>query len=184
MNQNKFMLGVDIGTTSTKAVLYRETGEIIAQSNQGYDLNTPDVRTAEQNPEEIYQAVLYVIRQTIKDSEIDKEDLSFISFSSAMHSLIAMDENNKAITPCITWADNRSLNWANKIKDEWNGNDVYMRTGTPIHPMSPLSKITWLEQEHPELAGKTKKYIGIKEYVFNQLFGEYVMDYSLGSATG
>ncbi len=184
MNQNKVMLGVDIGTTSTKAVLYRETGEIIAQSSQGYDLHTPDVRTAEQNPEEIYQAVLYVIRETIKDAEIDKKDLSFISFSSAMHSLIAMDENNKAITPCITWADNRSLNWANKIKNEWNGNDVYMRTGTPIHPMSPLSKITWLEQERPEVAEKTKKYVGIKEYVFYQLFGEYVMDYSLGSATG
>ncbi len=184
MNQHKFMLGVDIGTTSTKAVLYRETGEIIAQSNQGYDLHTPDVRTAEQNPDDIYQAVLHVIRETVKESEIDKKDLSFISFSSAMHSLIAMDEDNKAITPCITWADNRSSHWAAKIKNEWNGHDVYLRTGTPIHPMSPLSKITWLEQEQPETAEKTKKYIGIKEYVFYQFFGDYVMDYSLGSATG
>ncbi len=184
MNQNRFMLGVDIGTTSTKAVLYRETGEIMAQSNQGYDLHTPDVRTAEQNPEEIYQAVCHVIKQTMKESAIDQEKLSFISFSSAMHSLIAMNEDNEAITPCITWADNRSSNWTNKIKNEWNGHDVYLRTGTPIHPMSPLSKITWLEQEHPEIAEQTKKYIGIKEYVFYQFFGEYVMDYSLGSATG
>ncbi|MFD1064864.1 gluconokinase [Oceanobacillus locisalsi] len=178
------MLGVDIGTTSTKAVLYRETGEIMAQSSQGYEMQTPDVRTAEQNPEDIYQAVRFVIWETVKESKMDTADLSFISFSSAMHSLIAMDENDKAITPCITWADNRSSHWTNKIKNEWNGHDIYLRTGTPIHPMSPLSKITWLEQEHPEIAEKTKKYIGIKEYVFYQFFGEYVMDYSLGSATG
>src|SRR5699024_10636238 len=58
------------------------------------------------------------------------------------------------------------------------------KTGTPIHPMSPLTKITWLEQDHPEIAAKTKKYIGIKEYIFFRLFGEYVVDHSIASATG
>lgn len=184
MNTNKYMLGVDIGTTSTKAVLFRETGEIIAQSNHGYDLYTPDVRTAEQDPEEIYAAVCQVIRETMKKSAIAQSDLSFISFSSAMHSLIAMDAEGNAITPCITWADNRSSQWANRIKSEMNGHAIYLRTGTPIHPMSPLSKIAWIEHDQPEIAEKTKKYIGMKEYVFYQLFGEYVMDYSLASATG
>src|SRR5690625_2691959 len=50
--------------------------------------------------------------------------------------------------------------------------------------MSPLCKIAWLEQDKPELAQKTKKYIGIKEYVFHKLFGEYVVDYSIASAMG
>ncbi len=184
MNQNKYMLGVDIGTTSTKAVLYRETGEIIAQGNHGYDLHTPDVSTAEQDPEEIYLAVRLTIKQVMEESTIDKEDLSFISFSSAMHSLIAIDEQHQAITPCITWADNRSAGWAKKIKQEMNGHEIYLKTGTPIHPMSPLSKITWIQNERPEIAEKTKKYIGIKEYIFYQLFGEYVVDHSIASATG
>ena len=56
-----YMLGVDIGTTSTKAVLFTEKGEIIQQENIGYPLYTPDISTAEQNPEEIYQAVLQAI---------------------------------------------------------------------------------------------------------------------------
>src|SRR5699024_2646771 len=54
----------------------------------------------------------------------------------------------------------------------------------PIHPMSPFSKITWLEHDHPEIARETKKYIGIKEFVFQRLFGEYVVDHSIASATG
>ena len=56
-----YMLGVDIGTTSTKAVLFTEKGEIIQQENIGYPFHTPDISTAEQNPEEIYQAVLQAI---------------------------------------------------------------------------------------------------------------------------
>jgi len=177
-----YMLGVDIGTTSTKAVLFSEQGEVIQQENIGYPLYTPDISTAEQNPEEIFQAVLQAMSNIMKVHS--GKPLLFVSFSSAMHSVIAIDENDRPLTPVITWADNRSEAWAHKIKDEWNGHEIYKRTGTTIHPMSPLSKITWLVKEHPELASKAKKYIGIKEYIFKKFFNEYVVDYSLASSMG
>lgn len=176
------MMGVDIGTTSTKAVLFTEKGDVVEKANVGYPLHTPDISTAEQDPDEIFQAVLEAVTQ-IKKAHEDKA-ISFISFSSAMHSLIAVDEHGLPITPCITWADNRSEKWSEKIKTEWNGHGIYRRTGTPIHPMSPLSKITWLVQEHPEIDSRTYKYIGIKEYIFHKLFGTYVVDHSIASATG
>ncbi|MBT2729896.1 gluconokinase [Bacillus sp. ISL-75] len=175
-----YMLGLDIGTTSTKAVLFTEKGEVIQQENIGYPLYTPDISTAEQDPEEIFTAVVQAISRIMKQHP--QKEISFISFSSAMHSLIAMDENDQPLTPCITWADNRSEAWAHKIKNELNGNEVYRRTGTPIHPMSPLSKITWIVNERPEIAEKAKKYIGIKEYIFKKFFDQYVVDYSLASA--
>lgn len=184
MDKNRYMLGVDLGTTSTKAVLFRENGEIVASENNGYELYTPDIYTAEQDPEDIFQAVLLSIGNVMKKSGIDPKDLSFVSFSSAMHSVIAIDENNQALTRCITWADNRSSKWADKIKEELHGHDIYTRTGTPIHPMSPLCKIAWLEHDVPEIASKTKKYIGIKEYVFYKLFHKYAVDYSIASCTG
>lgn len=184
MDENKYMLGVDIGTTSTKAVLFRETGEIMAQENNGYDLYTPDISTAEQDPEEIFQAVILSIGNVMRHSQINPMELSFISFSSAMHSVIAIDENGQPLTRCITWADNRSAKWAERIKDEDNGHEIYLKTGTPIHPMSPLSKVAWMEHEKTEIARKTKKYIGIKEYIFNKFFDDYVVDYSIASATG
>ncbi|WP_394191572.1 gluconokinase [Paenisporosarcina quisquiliarum] len=179
-----YMLGVDIGTTSTKAVLFTQQGEIIQQENKGYPLHTPDISTAEQDPDEIFQAVLHVISKVIAKSNISSEDLQFISFSSAMHSVIAMDEHDQPLTQCITWADNRSEAWTRKIKEEMNGHEVYKRTGTPIHPMSPLSKLAWIVNEKPEIASKAKKYIGIKEYVFKKLFDQYVVDHSLASAMG
>ncbi|NMD72091.1 gluconokinase [Bacillus sp. DNRA2] len=178
----KYMLGIDIGTTSTKAVLFTDKGEVIQTENIGYPLYTPDISTAEQNPDEIFQAILQAITNIMKQHP--QKQLLFISFSSAMHSVIALDENDQPITRCITWADNRSEAWAYKIKTELNGLEIYKRTGTPIHPMSPLSKITWLVNEHPEIAQKAKKYIGIKEYIFKKFFDQYVVDYSLASAMG
>ena len=177
-----YMMGVDIGTTSTKAVLFTEQGEVVANENIGYPLHTPDISTAEQDPEEIFQAVLTAMTNVVRDHQ-DKT-ISFVSFSSAMHSLIAMDEHDQPLTPCITWADNRSEAWSQKIKEEWNGHNVYRRTGTPIHPMSPLSKITWLVRGESGIDSKTKKYIGIKEFVFQRFFGQYVVDHSLASAMG
>ncbi|WP_057914451.1 gluconokinase [Peribacillus muralis] len=177
-----YMLGVDIGTTSTKAVLFTKKGDVIGQANIGYPLYTPDMTTAEQDPEEIFQAVLKAV-STITKQHADKKP-SFLSFSSAMHSVIAMDENGQPLTPCITWADNRSEAWAHKIKAELNGHEVYKRTGTPIHPMSPLSKITWIVNDRPEIAAHVKKYIGIKEYIFKRLFDQYVVDHSLASSMG
>lgn len=154
------MLGIDIGTTSTKAVLFSEKGDVIQQENIGYPLYTPDISTAEQDPDEIFSAVVQAIANIMKNHH-DKK-LSFVSFSSAMHSVIAMDENDVPLTPVITWADNRSEAWARRIKEEWNGHEVYKRTGTPIHPMSPLSKITWLVKERPEIASRTKNISALK----------------------
>ncbi|WP_342429679.1 gluconokinase [Neobacillus sp. FSL H8-0543] len=177
-----YMLGIDIGTTSTKAVLFSVKGDVIQQENIGYPLYTPNISTAEQDPEEIFQAVLQAISKITKNHS-DK-NLSFISFSSAMHSIIAMDEKDQPLTSVITWADNRSEAWAHKIKDELNGHEVYKRTGTPIHPMSPLSKIAWIVNERPEIATRAKKFIGIKEYIFKKFFDQYVVDHSLASAMG
>lgn len=175
-----YMLGIDIGTTSTKAVLFSEKGEVIQQENIGYPLYTPNISTAEQDPEEIFQAVLQAVSAIMKHHSQKK--LLFVSFSSAMHSLIAMDEDDRPLTPCITWADNRSEAWSHKIKHELNGQEIYRRTGTPIHPMSPLSKIAWIVNDRPEIAARTKKYIGIKEYIFKKFFDQYVVDHSLASA--
>ncbi|WP_171056257.1 gluconokinase [Paenibacillus sinopodophylli] len=178
------MIGVDIGTTSTKSVLFTANGAIVSSHGIEYPLHSPSPAIAEQNPEEIFNAVIATIRHVMRSSNVQPDQILCVSFSSAMHSVIAVDQEGLPITNCITWADNRSMEWANKIKNEWNGHQIYLRTGTPIHPMSPLSKLTWLRHDHKELFDRAFKFISIKEYVFFKLFGRYVIDYSIASATG
>ncbi|MGG3467223.1 gluconokinase [Neobacillus pocheonensis] len=184
MMNAKYVIGVDIGTTSTKSVLFATNGTVIATHGIEYPLFSPTPATAEQDPEEIFQAVIDTIKTVIKKSETSPSDILCISFSSAMHSVIAVDESGKPITRCITWADNRSAEWAEKLLTEMNGHDIYLRTGTPIHPMSPLSKLVWLKEDQAEIFNRTYKFISIKEYVFYKLFNQYVIDYSIASATG
>ncbi|CAM3961912.1 gluconokinase [Paenibacillus alkaliterrae] len=180
----KYVIGVDIGTTSTKSVLFTVNGSIVASHGIEYPLHSPSPAIAEQDPDEIFRAVLGTIGQAVAKSNVQPADILCVSFSSAMHSVIAVDKEGTPLTKCITWADNRSLEWTNKIKNDWNGHDIYLRTGTPIHPMSPLSKLTWLRHDHKELFDRSYKFISIKEYVFFKLFGRYVIDYSIASATG
>ena len=120
----------------------------------------------------------------MQSSGISAESILFVSFSSAMHSVIAVDSQGKPLTACITWADNRSAGAAQRLKNELNGHELYLRTGTPIHPMSPITKLMWLREEDPELFQQTYKFISIKEYIFSNLFGEYVIDHSIASSTG
>ncbi|GEB77401.1 gluconokinase [Sporolactobacillus inulinus] len=179
-----YMIGADIGTTSTKAVLYKTDGTIVAYSNMGYPLYTPDAFTAEQDPEEIFTAVLSAIREVVAKGGVSPQSIAFVSFSCAMHSLVPVDAEGKPLMRCMTWADNRSIEWCDKIKKTMGGHDIYMKTGTPIHPMSPLPKLVWMKNERPELFNQTKKFISIKEYIFYKLFHTYVVDYSIASSTG
>lgn len=183
MDKREYMLGVDIGTTSTKAVLFLHNGEVVANHHIGYPLLTPTPSTAEQDPDEIFNAVIGTIQETVRKSSVNPTEIACVSFSSAMHSVIAVDADGEPLTKCITWADNRSVRWVEKIKNELGGHEVYLRTGTPIHPMAPLAKILWLREEHADLFARASKFIGIKEYVFLKLFGEYIVDHSIASAT-
>ncbi|OKH39432.1 gluconokinase [[Phormidium ambiguum] IAM M-71] len=179
-----YVIAVDIGTTSTKSVLFSETGKMLQRAAVDYPLLTPVPGAAEQEPETIFSAVLTTVQQVIETSKINPAEILCLSFSSAMHSLIAVDNQGKLLTKSITWADNRSAKWAEIVQKEKQGKEIYLRTGTPIHPMSPLIKIIWLREEYPEVFAKAAKFISIKEYIFYQLFGEYVIDYSIASTTG
>lgn len=180
----KYMIGVDIGTTSTKSVLYDENGQFIMKHNIGYELHTPNVDVSEENPDELFDAVLMTVKYVVREANIAKEDIKLISFSAQMHSLVAMDENHHRLTENITWADNRASKYATLINNQYNGLDIYRRTGTPIHPMSPLSKIFWMKHEQQSTFDNTAMFADIKTYILYQLFEQYVIDHSMASATG
>lgn len=175
-------MGVDIGTSSTKAVLFNEQGEVIHREAIHYNLVTDETGKAEESPTEIFEAVITSIRHVM--SKINKADLRGISFSSAMHSLIAAKSNGELLTECITWADGRSSEALENVKRDNYLFQLYEATGTPIHPMSPFAKICWLKETEPELFNRTEKFIDIKAYILYRFFGVWVMDESLASGTG
>lgn len=180
----QYFLGIDIGTTSTKAIVFDEEGKTVSKSAIEYSIYSPRPDFREQNPDEILEAVIGTLKESIKQANINVNDLKFISFSSMMHSIIAVDINGDPLTQCIIWNDNRSISYVEQFKKNGKGRELYLKTGTPTHPMSPLYKLMWLKDNEPEVYNKAHKFISIKEYVFYKFFHEYIVDYSVASATG
>jgi gluconokinase len=177
------MIGVDIGTSSTKVIAYSTNGEVLAITRRSYELLQPYAGCAEQDPETLYTAVIESITELCKKME-GQADIEGFSFSSAMHSFLALDIENKPLTKIITWADTRSSGEAEELGKHPHAKKLYERTGVPMHPMTPLTKICWLKQNMPHLSGKTAMYSGIKEYILFRLLGEHIIDHSIASATG
>lgn len=177
---NNYILAIDIGTTSTKIVAFDYKRKLLQKCSNSYPILSPQPNFKEQNPIEIYEALLEAAKQIIEQCGQPQA----ISFSSAMHSLIAMDENDQLLTNSIIWADGRSQDYADKLVKTGLGKKLYQKTGTPIHPMSPLCKIAWLRDHQPAIFEQTAKFISIKEYVFLKWFGTYIVDESIASATG
>ena len=177
-----YLIGVDMGTTSTKAVLFDKAGHVITSANKGYNLyrDAPDM--AEEDLDEIFEAFSDAIREVVR---FDRDaNILAVSFSSAMHSLIAFDGDWNPLTRVITWADTRAVKYTEELKANGLGAEIYAHTGTPIHPMAPLSKLLWLKNEHADIYNKAEHYLGIKEYIFHRLFGANKMDISIASGTG
>lgn len=177
----QYVIGVDIGTGSAKAVAVNEEGKPIAASQVYYKTNSPRPGYSEQDPEIIWNAFAQCIKDIV--SKINQVPLS-VSLSSAMHSLLVVNKKNIAITPLITWEDTRSEKIANRLRDSPEAKSIYSSTGTPIHSMTPLCKIKWLRENEKEIFEQAYKFISIKEFIWYRLFNKYEIDYSLASATG
>ncbi|MDQ6763449.1 MAG: gluconokinase, partial [Bacteroidota bacterium] len=177
----QYIIGIDLGTGSTKAVAVNYSGEVIASSQFHYSsLDTPH-GYSEQDPEIIWKA----FRNCLIDvTNIVKHVPFAVSFSSCMHSLIIIDKNNRPLTNLITWADTRSEKIAEEIRRSEMAETIYRQSGTPIHSMSPLCKIIWFNRNEPEIFSKAFKFISIKEFIWYRLFGLYEIDQSIASATG
>lgn len=178
------IIGVDIGTSGTKAIAYTREGKVIGNSYVSYNPVTGEPGCHELDPEVLFNAVITCIEKTAQQVSTLAGKIAGVSFSAAMHSLIAVDAKGDPLTNVITWADARSAAYAEVLKQSPAGRDIYRHTGTPIHPMSPLCKIMWLREHQPAVFAAAHKFISIKEFIFHRFFDDYLIDHSIASATG
>lgn len=176
------IIAIDIGTTHCKAIITDINGVIVSVSQRSCVSITMLPGQHEQDPLLMFDNVVGLMQEAF--SAIKDKSLTCVSFSCAMHGLMAVDANGTPLTNIITWADTRSNFYAEQLLASDKAFEIYRDTGTPIHAMSPLCKIMWLKNEHPEVFNKTHKFISFKEYIFYRLFGKFIIDYSLASATG
>lgn len=178
----EYYLGVDIGTTSVKAVAFSITGKLLFVQSGFYKMYHPQPDQSEHDPEEVFTAVMDACNKIY--GLMEHINPKFVAFCSAMHSVIVIDENGKPLSNCIIWADNRASAIAEDLHATHQAEKYYMATGVPVHAMTPLCKLMWMKANEPEIFSQARKFIGIKEYVYYKLTGQYQVDTSVASATG
>lgn len=173
------VLGVDVGTTSTKVLAMDRDGQELAVASHGYPLDEPFPGRAEQDPDAIVAAVLAGVRDV---TAAIRAPVAGLCLSTAMHGLMALDSDDRPLTPVVTWADQRAEAQAERLRTE--APHLHRRTGTPLHAMSPLAKLVWFRENEPGIVRRAHRWVGSKEYVLAHLCGVMAVDHSAASTSG
>lgn len=176
-------LGVDIGTTGCRSVVYSDQARMITSSEKLYSTQSPKPGWAEQDPMEVLARVEESIGEAVRQARQMGYEAAMMSFSAVNHGVILMREG-KPLGPFIIWADNRSIEITETWKRDGLGEKFYHKTGCPVHPMYVPGKLAWLKKYQPEIFTAADHFISIKELLFLHWFGRYVIDASIASSSG
>jgi gluconokinase len=179
------IITIEVGTGAIRVTAFDMTGSLLGSAKGAYPTFHARPDYSEQDPEQIFITMLYILKNFLNEKiHPQQHNIINICFSSAMHSVLPIDKFGVPIGNAMVWSDNRAKREAEDLKHSDLGKALYKATGTPLHAMSPLNKITWLKNNDSERFTATKKFLSIKAYIIQQLTGEYVIDHSVASATG
>lgn len=177
-----YLLGIDVGTTSIKSVVYRPDGGAVASCARPTPTHVPQPRWAYYRPEELWQTVVATIRGALDEVD-DPARIASIAVASVAEAGVLLDERGEPTTDIIAWFDTRT-----RPQSEWLGETIgaetlFERSGLSLQPIFSLNKILWHRENEPEAFARARLWLLIADFIAYRLCGEGATDYSLGSRT-
>ena len=180
----EYVIGVDLGTSGTKTVLFDRNGQAVAASTVEYPLYQPYNGWAEQEPEDWVNAAFTTIRDVLDQSKVDPKDIAGLSLSGQMHGLVLTDDSGRALGRSIIWCDNRTIESCDEFTRLVGGREELIRiSANPALTGFTAGKVLWTREHLPEVWAKARKIQLPKDYVRLRLTGEYFMEMSDASGT-
>ena len=174
-------IGIDVGTSSVKALLVDESGVVIKKATPEYDFSTPKSLWAEANPSDWWEATQNAIKTLL--GNMDSSQIGGIGLTGQMHGMVALDEGGNVLRPCIMWNDQRSHVECKEITNRIGREKILEITGNPVLPGFTAPKILWTQKNEPEVFSAIKKILLPKDYIRFKLTGEFFSDVSDASGT-
>ncbi len=178
-----YFLGLDISTTSSKALLIDEKGEVEASASSPHTLQTPKPLWSEQNPHQWWEAVSISIRTVLEKAGIIGELVAAIGLTGQMHGLVLLGEAGEVLRPAILWNDQRTQAQCEEIHQRFGKDHFIQITGNVVLTGFTAPKILWVQQNEPEVYAKTRHILLPKDYIRFKLTGEYALDKADGAGT-
>ncbi len=173
-----YLLGIDIGTSGTKTVLFDEMGNTVASALGEYPLYQPNIGWAEQDPEDWWNAVCLTVREVLSKSGINAAEVKGIGLSGQMHGAVLLDREYKVLRKAIIWCDQRSAAECEQITSLIGKERLIEITANPALTGFTASKVMWVKNNEPEIFEKIYKILLPKDYIRFKLTGEFATEVS------
>jgi xylulokinase len=173
-----YLIGIDLGTSGTKTVLFDQNGAVAASATVEYPLYQPKNGWAEQEPSDWWQAAAATIRRVIDESGVAPEAIKGVGLSGQMHGLVMLDEAGEPLRRSIIWCDGRTSRECAEITALVGRERLIEITANPALTGFTAGKILWVRRHEPELYAKCRHILLPKDYIRYQLTGEFATEVS------
>lgn len=164
-----YVLGIDIGTTGTKTVLFAPTGGIVAQATRSSDLHSPRPGFAEADPAQWRENVFESIREIISASGIDPADISAVATTGMVPAVLAVDADGEPVRPAILQNDTRAVREVEEIREATASLDLVRLTGSEVTQQSVAPTLLWLSRHEPDSWARVTRVQGSYDWILCQL---------------
>jgi xylulokinase len=178
-----YFLGIDTSTTSSKALLIDEMGQVVAVASSPHSLQTPKPLWSEQDPLDWWQAVINCIQSVLVKAGVGGEKITAIGLTGQMHGLVLLDEAGRVLRPAILWNDQRTQNQCDEIHRRIGRERFIQISGNVALTGFTAPKILWVKENEPQVYAKARHVLLPKDYIRYRLTGNYAMDKADGSGT-
>ena len=176
------VIGLDVGTTSVKAVTFGLGEPWLRVAIREYPLLQPAPDQQVQDPETILASTADALAECVEAT--GPAEVVAVSLSAGMHGLVAFGADRLPVTPLITWADARSRAEARELHRSGQAAALHARSGVPVHPMTPLTKLLWFRRHDPDTWRRARWWGGLKDLLVGWLTGALATELSSASGTG
>ena len=180
----KFVLGIDVGTGGTRAVIIAEDGHIFASATEEHQqFTSPKIGWAEQRPEDWWRAAGIAIRKALDQHKLKSDQISCVGFSGQMHGAVMLDDAGNSVRPALIWCDVRTEKQCRELTQRIGRDRLIRLTCNPALANFTLTKFMWVRENEPQNWSRVRSVMLPKDYVRFKLTGERATDVTDASGT-
>ncbi|GIV85143.1 MAG: xylulokinase [Candidatus Roseilinea sp.] len=176
------LLGIDIGTTNLKALVFNRAGRVVAHASAPTPTHYLGAGQAYYEPEEIWQQVLGLIRTAVSQVEQARK-IAGVACSSMGESGVPIDGEGHPLYHAIAWFDRRTEPQAAYLAEHIGREHIFKSCGLDVYPIYGLCKILWLQDNHSDVLARAERWLNMADFIAYRLCGVAATDYSLASRT-
>ena len=179
-----YVLGIDVGTSGTRALVIDQRGRIVASATEDHAaFSSPKIGWAEQNPEDWWRACGIAVKKALSAGSIASDQIACVGFSGQMHGAVMLDAQDRVVRPALIWCDVRTQKQCDDLTQKIGAEKLIQLTCNPALTNFTVTKFLWVQENEPENWKRVRAVMLPKDYVRFRLTGERATDMADASGT-